>query len=183
MARRWGPGLCCFLLLAASVGAPRALAGGPGNAPSDATLEQLSRHAGFIFRGRVLSVDRPKPARSTVTTVQVTFEVLEGIRGVRSGQRLTIQEWAGLWSSGQPRYRPGQELLLFLYPKSRMGLTSPVGGELGIFPIDAQGLIAAPPAPGEGGGQNRIQLPGPAERPPRVPYKKFSERVRRALGE
>ena len=177
MSRRLGLGLCCFLLLAAG-GALPARGGGPGTAPSGATLEQLSRHAGYIFRGRVLSVDRPRPTRGAVTTVLVTFEVLEGIRGVRSGERLTIQEWAGLWSAGRPRYRPGQELLLFLYPRSRLGLTSPVGGDLGVLPIDAQGLVLAPssdPDPGPG--------TDPRGRKPRVPYLEFSERVRRALGE
>ena len=177
MSRSLGLGLCCFLLLAAGVGALPARGGGPGSAPSSATLEQLGRHAGFIFRGRVLSVDRPKPARGAVTTVQVTFEVLEGIRGVRTGDHLTIREWAGLWGAGRPRYRPGQEVLLFLYPRSRLGLTSPVGGDLGILPIDAQGLVLAPPAPDPGPGA------GPRGRKPRVPYPEFSERVRRALGE
>ncbi len=181
MARRLGIGLFCFLLLAAGAGPPRARAGGPRRAPSDATLAQLSRHAGFIFRGRVLSVERSKPRHGTVTTVQITFEVVEGIRGVRTGERLTIQEWAGLWGAGQPRYHPGQELLLFLYPRSRLGLTSPVGGELGVFPIDAQEQVAA--APHDGGGARRLERPGPAGQPPRVPYRQFSERVRRALGE
>ena len=172
MSRRLGLGLCCFLLLAAGIGALPAR--GQRSAPSGATLEQLARHAGFIFRGRVLSVERGRPARGAVTTVQVTFEVLEGIRGVRSGERLTIQEWAGLWAAGRPRYRVGQELLLFLYPRSRLGLTSPVGGELGILPIDAQGKVLAPePGPGA----------GPSGRKPRVPYPEFSERVRRALEE
>ena len=177
MSRGLGFGLCCFLLLAAGVGALPARGGGPRWAPSGATLEQLGQHAGFIFRGRVLSVDRAKPGRGSVTTVQVTFEVLEGIRGVRTGERLTIREWAGLWGAGQPRYRPGQELLLFLYPPSRLGLTSPVGDDLGILPIDAQGQVLAPPEPDLGPGA------GPRDRKPRVPYPEFSQRLRRALEE
>lgn len=181
MARLPGLGFCLLLLLAAGVVAPFAAAGGPGSAPSAATLQQLSRHAGFIFRGRVLSVERPRPARDTVTTVRVTFLILEGIRGVRTGEQLTIQEWAGLWAGGRPRYRVGQELLLFLYPRSRLGLTSPVGGDLGIFTIDAQGLVLSPPAPG--GGQEHVPTNGRAAPPARVPYRDFSARVRRMLGE
>ncbi|HYX69831.1 MAG TPA: hypothetical protein VE825_11905, partial [Terriglobales bacterium] len=168
MSRRLGLGLCCFLLLAAGVGALPARGGGPRSAPSGATLQQLGRHAGFIFRGRVLSVDRPKPARGSVTTVQITFQVLEGIRGVRTGERLTTREWAGLWGAGRPRYRVGQEMLLFLYPRSRLGLTSPVSGDLGVLPIDAAGQVLPPATPQPGPGA------GPSERPPRVPYREFS---------
>ena len=175
MSRRLGLGLCCLLLLMA--GALPARGGGPRGAASGDTLQRLSRHAGFIFRGRVLSVERGTPARGTVTAVQVTFEVLEGIRGVRTGERLTIQEWAGLWAGGRPRYRVGQEMLLFLYPRSRLGLTSPVGGDAGVLPIDAQGQVLAPVAPDRGPDS------GPRGRKPRVPYPEFSERVRHALEE
>jgi len=176
MARRLGLGLCCILLLAAGA-APPADARGPRSASPGATLEQLSRHAGFIFRGRVLRVERLRPVRGNVATVQVTFEVLEGIRGVRTGEQLTIQEWAGLWGAGRSRYHPGQELLLFLYPVSRLGLTSPVAGDAGILSIDAQGQVVAPPAPAPG------RSVGPPDRKPRMPYREFSERVRHALGE
>ena len=72
--------------------------------------------------------------------MQVTFEVTEGIRGVRTGQTLVIREWAGLWESGA-RYRPGQRILLFLYRPSRLGLTSTVGGQMGRFPIDNKGQV------------------------------------------
>ncbi len=164
MARPLGLGLCVLLLLACAA-APPATAVGPRRASSAATLQQLSRHAGFIFRGRVLRVERLRGGSGSPATVQVTFLVIEGIRGTRSGDHLTIREWAGAWAAGRPRYRAGQELLLFLYPLSRMGLTSPVGGEAGILPLDAQlpaPALAAPPAVTPGRG------PRPAE-PARAP--------------
>lgn len=102
---------------------------------------QVMNHAGMIFAGRVLAIT-PLPSDSPdhVTTVQITVAVELGIRGARSGQQLTFHEWAGLWSSGE-RYRPGQRLLLFLYPPSSLGLTSPVAGPDGKLAIDAEGRI------------------------------------------
>jgi hypothetical protein len=73
--------------------------------------------------------------------VRITFRVEHGIRGVHRGQTLTIREWAGLWESGE-RYRPGEPVLLFLYPPSKLGLTSTVGGASGHFAIDGNGQIA-----------------------------------------
>jgi hypothetical protein len=97
--------------------------------PSFSNLRQMNRNSGFIF-------DRIRPNRvvgrtssriDTVPTVQITFRVERAIRGTRSGQVLTIREWAGLGSSGE-RYRKGERLLLFLYTLSKLGLTSSVGG-------------------------------------------------------
>ncbi len=120
-------------------------------------LSQLLRTSGYIFSGTVRSVQRIAPTGpNEVATMQVTFEVTEGIRGVRTGQTLVIREWAGLWESGA-RYRPGQHILLFLYRPSRLGLTSTVGGQMGRFPIDNKGQVmvqqsqnSLSPAPGNG---------------------------------
>lgn len=59
------------------------------------------------------------------------------------GQSLNIREWAGLWAKGE-RYRTGERVLLFLYPPSRLGLTSPVGGDLGRFEIEPDGILLKP---------------------------------------
>ncbi len=66
------------------------------------------------------------------------------MRGVRTGQTLAIREWAGLWESGE-RYRRGERVLLFLYPPSKLGLTSPVAGPLGRFRIGPDGHIVVDP--------------------------------------
>ncbi len=72
--------------------------------------------------------------------MQVSFRVEHAIRGTQAGQRLTIREWAGLWNSGE-RYRVGDRLMLFLYPPSKLGLTSPVGGPHGRFTVDKNGQV------------------------------------------
>ena len=117
---------CCPLTYAAS--------------PAPLSLSQLTRKAGFIFAGRVLRVERPAPQPDRALVVRITLRVDQALRGVRRGQTFTLTQWAGAWDNG-PQYRPGQRLLLFLYPRSRTGLTSVVGGRLGQFDLDASGNI------------------------------------------
>src|SRR4051812_36245001 len=116
--------------------------------PSDEnSLLPLQRAAGSIFRGTVMSVQLVRTGRpGEMETVQVTFRVDDAFRGVTSGQWMTIREWVGLWFAGE-RYRVGEQVLLFLYPPSRLGLTSPVGGHLGRFAVDNQEMVT-PHKPG-----------------------------------
>jgi hypothetical protein len=108
------------------------------SAPS---LRQLTRNSGYIFAGRVSAIERVT-ARATpdVATVKITFQVEQGIRGVRTGRTLVIREWGGLWEQGE-RYRRGERVVLFLYRPSKLGLTSPVAGALGRFTVDEKGQI------------------------------------------
>jgi hypothetical protein len=110
--------------------------------------KQLSRRAGMIFAGTVLNATAQTVAAQTAATdridpgttpaVQLSFRVDEAIAGVERGQVLTIHEWAGAWSMHRPMSK-GQHFLIFLYPPSRLGLTSPVGGSLGQVALDASG--------------------------------------------
>lgn len=97
------------------------------------------RSSALIFSGTVLKVDHIAPAGSQPIT-QITFRVESAIRGTRRGQVLTVHEWAGLWNSGE-RYQAGERVLLFLYPQSKLGLTSPVGGPLGRYRVDQSGRV------------------------------------------
>jgi hypothetical protein len=104
--------------------------------PRTASPPDLIRSAGYIFAGTVKSVERITPKQhDSVGAMRITFQVEKGIRGVQARQTLVIQEWLGLWEAGE-RYRPGERALLFLYPPSKLGLTSLVGGPMGWFPID-----------------------------------------------
>ncbi|HKW17550.1 MAG TPA: hypothetical protein VJO35_08595 [Terriglobales bacterium] len=94
-----------------------------------------------IFSGTVLAVEHVNSSpSSTLAVTRIRFRVEEAIRGVHKGQVFEIKEWAGLWEAGE-RYRPGERVLLFLYPPSRLGLTSPVGHRAGRFPLDANGRV------------------------------------------
>lgn len=106
--------------------------------------KQLSRAAGKVFAGTVLGTEAPTTKDQAIPTVEVKFRVDRAIAGVRPGEVLTIREWAGAWSRQRP-LRPGQRVLLFLYPPSRLGLTSPVGGPLGQVALSGKGEIVVPP--------------------------------------
>lgn len=114
----------------------------PGtNPPSTIGLKQLAQAAGSIFSGTVTAVARHSAARSqAIETVAVTFHVEQAIRGATPGEEFTITQWMGVWSNGQ-RYRVGDRLLLFLYPPSKLGLTSCVFGGLGRFNVDPSGRV------------------------------------------
>jgi hypothetical protein len=110
----------------------------PIAAPS---LRQLSQKAGYIFAGTVTNIRRVPPVGPySVATMQVSLRVDQAIRGVQLHQVVTVREWIGLWSNGD-RYREGKRILLFLYHKSKLGLTSPVCGDFGRFDIDQDGEI------------------------------------------
>ena len=122
--------------------------------------------AGMIFSGTVLKVEHVRAAGFPGIT-QITFRVESAVRGARKGQSVTIREWAGLWNSGE-RYRIGERVLLFLYPRSKLGLTSPVGGPSGRYEVDQAGRVLT-------GGL------GPRPRPIRV--EAFAAKIRRAAQE
>jgi hypothetical protein len=101
----------------------------------------VTRGAGIIFSGTVTAIARRSATRATgVETVAITFHVESAIRGTTPGENLTISQWIGLWSGGQ-RYRVGERVLLFLYPPSKLGLTSTVAGAIGRFTVDPRGRV------------------------------------------
>jgi len=140
-------------------------------------FQQLVHSAGMIFSGRVTFVGSAAsssgPAHASTT---VSFQVEHGMRGVSTGQNLTIHEWSGLWSRGE-HYRVGERVLLFLYAPSKLGLTSPVAGAVGRFDLDSTGKIVMSP--------HHIAIFNAADPILRgktvVPYADFALAVRRAL--
>ncbi|HMC61874.1 MAG TPA: hypothetical protein VKJ01_21955 [Candidatus Solibacter sp.] len=113
--------------------------------PSAIGLRQIARSAGMIFSGTVTTVARLPASRGPeLQTIATTFHVERALRGATVGHSVTIHEWAGLWTSGE-RYRIGERVLVFLYPPSRLGLTSPVGGSTGRFAVDSAGRIVIGP--------------------------------------
>lgn len=109
--------------------------------PGTIAFQKIVAAAGIIFSGHVTAIGRtPIPSGRGPASTSVTFQVEQAIRGVEAGTSLTIHEWAGLWDGGE-RYRIGDRVLLFLYPPSKLGLTSPVAGSLGRFSVNSQGRI------------------------------------------
>lgn len=117
----------------------------PGKRPSPPPwtigFPVIARAAGTIFSGTVTAIARrPASPSQAVETVAITFHIENAIRGATRGEDFTISQWIGLWSSGQ-RYRVGERVLLFLYPPSKLGLTSCVAGAMGRFSIDPRGRV------------------------------------------
>jgi hypothetical protein len=113
----------------------------PVATPGTIGFPQMARAAGIIFSGTVTTIARhPATLGQPVETVSITFHVENAIRGATPGNDLSISEWMGLWSSGQ-RYRVGERVLLFLYPPSKLGLTSCVAAPVGRFHIDPLGRV------------------------------------------
>jgi hypothetical protein len=109
--------------------------------PGTIGLPQLTHAAGMIFSATVTSIARrPATGGQAIATVAITLHVENVIRGATPSENLTITQWMGLWSSGQ-RYRIGERALLFLYPLSKVGLTSCVGGPMGRFNLDPLGRV------------------------------------------
>jgi hypothetical protein len=103
-------------------------------------LEQMTQRAARIFSGRCtgsrIEVDPALNRRVVVST----FHVQRAVKGVKGGP-VTVRMLAGPASApgsepaGVPTFRPGEEVVLFLYGESTLGLTSPVGLGQGRFRI------------------------------------------------
>ncbi len=59
-------------------------------------LRPLAKPSGYIFAGTVTAIKSlaPQGARG-VAQIQITFHVDSAVRGVRTGQSLSIREWTG----------------------------------------------------------------------------------------
>jgi hypothetical protein len=146
--------------------------------PGTIGFPQIIRAAGTIFSGTVTAIARrPATQGHSVETVAITFRVERAIRGATPGESLTISTWIGLWSSGQ-RYRIGERVLLFLYPVSKIGLTSCVAGPMGRFAIDRWGHILLS-ARHLSAFRTDPTLSGKS----RIDFSSFSQAVRQAGGE
>lgn len=110
-------------------------------------LMEMTHAAAVIVRGEVLQARvEPHPDFPNISTLRVTLRVSEVIRG-RADKQLSFRSYVSNGRFGQRTsskgvpgagYRIGDELVLFLYAKSRYGLTSTVGGDQGRFRVERQ---------------------------------------------
>ena len=113
------------------------------------TLEEMTERAGRIFSGHCTSVRVVEQPGRGMPVTEVTFRVDRTLKG-RPGGTLTIRQPGGQSVAGErsarilglPRFRPGEEVILFLYGESASGLTSPVGLGQGKFTVytDKEGM-------------------------------------------
>ncbi len=99
-------------------------------------LVELTDEAAVIIHGRVVrAAVEPHPTLTNLTTVVVTMNVEENLKG-ESSKSYTFRQYVwDIRSRYSATYSKGQELLLFLRPPSRYGLTSTAGLQQGRFEI------------------------------------------------
>lgn len=140
--------------------------------PRPVTLRETLRDSALIFSGTVLKVEHvPTDPNRALPITRIRLRVENAIRGARPGQVIEIREWAGLWNAGE-RYRVGEHVLLFLYPASKLGLTSPVGGTAGRFRVENGGTVQIGRSPS-------LRTLSPDQRS-RLRVKDLAARIRRA---
>lgn len=118
-------------------------------------LRQMTEQSGAVFVGRVQAIhfDTAPLASQQAGTVTITLEVLTPIyaaNGSLAGH-YTLREWGGLWTMGRQRYAVGQRALFFLRPPNAAGISTPVGGQIGVVPLvptTAQSFDTAVPQSG-----------------------------------
>lgn len=109
-----------------------------GQRSTPANLEKLVKQAGMIFAGRVIDVETGTKDRMNLYMTAYTFQVLDKVFGVEK-DTLTVKQYGGeangrkFYPAGIPRFEKGEEVLVFLYPLSLIGMTSSVGRDQGKF--------------------------------------------------
>jgi hypothetical protein len=136
-------------------------------------LATMTRQAGSIVAGRIVGLrEGHHPQYSNIRVLYITVQVNEMIKGDPT-DRFTFMQFGGRVAAGEgrkslsmaqslpdlPAYRVGEEVVLFLYPPSNVGFTSPVGGGQGMFQIRRQ--AGQPTTVVSEGGNTSLAMDGP----------------------
>ncbi len=95
-------------------------------------IAEMTERADRIFAGRCVGLRVVPDAELGHLVTHVTFVVERAAKGAARGT-VTIRVLGAI--EGVPRFQNGEEVVLFLYPENRRGLTSPVGFGQGKFTI------------------------------------------------
>jgi hypothetical protein len=105
------------------------------------SLSEMVAASGTVVTGRVVGVREGRhPNYTNIVVTFVTVEVSEMLKG--AAKNITRHEFMQFGGTGltriqdMPSYRVGEDIMLFLYPESEQGFTSPVGGGQGKFQIN-----------------------------------------------
>ncbi len=111
----------------------------PGLANSrTVNLAEMTSHAGRVVHGRVVEVrEGVHPLHEQVAVTFLKVQVIEMLKG-GAAREVTFMQYGSStrqYVAHQPKYSVGEEVVLFLYPESKLGLTSPVGQGQGKFVV------------------------------------------------
>lgn len=111
------------------------------------TVKPLSFHtivdkSGVIAHGVVKRVESGTDPKTGLICTWTTLDVVEGLKGIEGKESVTFKQYGGVDKkqgvseiTDLAILRPGEEVLICLYPTSTLGLTSPVGVTQGIFSV------------------------------------------------
>lgn len=103
-------------------------------------LAEMTSHAGRVVHGRVVEVrEGVHPQHQHLAVTWVKVQVVEMLKG-GTAREVTFMQYGNStnqYVSHQPKYSVGEEVVLFLYPESKLGFTSPVGQGQGKFVVRA----------------------------------------------
>lgn len=153
--RKTACGLLCALLLSVCV------ASSVNAISRQVNLTELTAGAGRIVHGRITEVRQGRhPNYSHIAVTFVTLEVLETLKGRNEGT-VTFMQFAGGIGEARnfhlPRYSVDEEVVLFLYPESQYGFTSPVGEGQGRFLVRHDALTGKRTLVNDRGNRNLYQ--------------------------
>jgi hypothetical protein len=98
----------------------------------------MTSHAGRIVHGRVVEVrDGAHPLQKHLAVTFIKVQVVEMLKG-EGTREVTFMQYGNStnqYVAHQPKYSVGEEIVLFLYPESKLGFTSPVGQGQGKFVV------------------------------------------------
>lgn len=111
----------------------------PGLANSrSVNLAEMTSHAGRVVHGRVVEVrEGVHPLHEQVAVTFLKVQVIEMLKG-GAAREVTFMQYGNStqqYVAHLPKYSVGEEVVLFLYPESKLGLTSPVGQGQGKFVV------------------------------------------------
>ena len=103
-------------------------------------LEEITSASDRIFAGICTNVEEiEEDSESKLPVFKYTFNITEPIKGLQGKEEITFKQWKP--TANGASYEAGKKYILFLYPNSERGLTSPVGFLQGQFEIQKKGFI------------------------------------------
>ena len=103
-------------------------------------LEEITSASDRIFTGICTNVEEIEDdLKSKLPVVKYTFKITEAIKGLQEKEEITFKQWQP--TTKDASYEVEKKHILFLYPNSERGLTSPVGFLQGQFKVAKKGLI------------------------------------------
>ncbi|MGI8772304.1 MAG: hypothetical protein ACR2JE_12805 [Acidobacteriaceae bacterium] len=114
-------------------------------------LAELVKSAGVIFVGQVYAIRMPEGETNPGTkgglhssrphVVEIEFRVDQGVRGPSVGDPFVLRESEDRWHKDASQFTLHQSAIVFLYPPDKDGLSSPVGGAIGVIPKENENQV------------------------------------------